>query len=167
MVRISARIDKLGGVEDPDVVDAMSEEIQKWKNFQAYELVEDKGQDAIDSRWVVTEKDSHDGMKVAIKARLCLTGFKETAVKISTNILYAFAGNFGWRIESVDATSAFLQWEEIDREILVRPPIESGEEGHLWRMKKAAYGLIDASRRWFKRVMKFMIGKGGQTLTGD
>ena len=103
---------------------------QKWKNFQAYELVEDKGQDAIDSRWVVTEKDSHDGMKVAIKARLCLRGFKETekprsdsptADKISTKILYAFAGNFGWRIESVDVTSAFLQGEEIDREILVRP----------------------------------------------
>jgi hypothetical protein len=40
-------------------------------------------------------------------------------------------------------------------------------DGYLWRMKKAAYGLYDASRRWWMRVMEVMMELGGRTLVGD
>ena len=52
---------------------------------------------------------SHDGLKIDIKARLCLRGFKETVDRISKKILYNIAGNEGWSIKSIDVTSAFLQ----------------------------------------------------------
>ena len=61
-------------------------------------------------------------MKVNLKARLCLRGFKEenkprsdspTVDRLSTKILYAIAANQGWNIECIDVTSAFLQGEDL------------------------------------------------------
>ena len=57
----------------------MKEELDKWKEFDAYDIVPDECQpDVIDGRWVINKKDAHDGLKVNIKARYCLRGFKET-----------------------------------------------------------------------------------------
>ena len=95
-------------------------------------------------------------VKVNIKARFCLRGFKETdkprgdcptADRISKRLLYTIAANERWQIEAVDVTSAFLQGAELEREVYVRPPKEANSEGKVWKMKKAAYGLLDASRR--------------------
>ena len=53
-------------------------ELENFQKFQAYEVVEDKGQQYITTRWVVTEKEQHDGLKVRTKARLVLRGFMES-----------------------------------------------------------------------------------------
>ena len=161
---------------DPEVKQAMEVELERWNEFDAYELVEDNGQERIDGRWIVNRKEEHDGLKVKIKARYCLRGFKEyvkprsdspTVDRVSTKLLYAIAGNEGWRMESIDVTAAFLQGSELDREIFVQPPKEAKMDGFLWKMKKAAYGLYDASRRWWIRVMEVMQSLGGRTLVGD
>ena len=52
---------------DTEVIDAM----------EAYDIVKEDGQEAIVTRWNVLRKESHDGLKSAVKARLCLCGFKE------------------------------------------------------------------------------------------
>ena len=161
---------------DPEVKQAMELELEKWIQFQAYEVVDDEGQDRIDGRWAINKKEEHDGLKVNVKARYCLRGFKEehkprsdspTVDRVSTKLLYAIAGNEGWRLESIDVTSAFLQGSDLDREIFVKPPKEAHMDGFLWRMKKAAYGLYDASRRWWAKVMEVMLELGGRTLVGD
>ena len=61
-----------------DVQEAMQDELNKYKMFDAYEVVKDKGQDRIDGRWVVNKKEEHDGLKTKYKARWCLRGYKET-----------------------------------------------------------------------------------------
>ena len=141
-----------------EVAAAMKDELDKWQKFEAYEVVEDIGQIKIDSRWVVNKKDGYDGLKVETKVRLCLRGFKEenkprsdspTVDRASTKLLYSIAANEGWEIESIDVTSAFLQGEKLDREIFVKPPKEADLNGYLWKMKKATYGLCDASRHWW------------------
>ena len=48
----------------PEVQDVMEQELQKWKTFGAYDIVEDVGQERIDGRWIVQKKDEHDGLKV-------------------------------------------------------------------------------------------------------
>ena len=142
----------------------MQDVLNKWVLYDAYEIVKDEGQEAIDARWNVLKKEGHDGLKKDIKARLCLRGFKETdkprsdsptVDRISNKILYTIAGNEGWGIECIDVTSAFLQGEELDRSLFVIPPKEVNMPGFLWRMKKAAYGLNDASRRWWIKVILF------------
>ena len=97
---------------------------------------------------MILSKETHDGLKVNVKARLCLRGFNEvenprsespTVDRISDKILYAFAGNEGWKVESIDVTSAFLQFEDIDREVFVTPSKEAGMDGILWKMVKSGY----------------------------
>ena len=162
--------------KNPEVEGAMQDELNKWVLFDAYEIVKDEGQEAIDTRWNVLKKEGHDGLKMDIKAKLCLRGFKETdkprsdsptVDRISNKILYTIAGNEGWGIECIDVTSAFLQGEELDRSLFVIPPKEANMPGFLWRMKKAAYGLNDASRRWWIKVIMFLKELGGKTLIGD
>ena len=51
---------------------AMIDEIEKLKEFDSYEVVEDRGQTSISTRWVITEKE--DGRK---KACLVARGFEE------------------------------------------------------------------------------------------
>ena len=90
--------------DDPEIKQAMKEELDKWQKFEAYEIIEDLDEikDKIDSRWIVTRKEKHDGLKVAVKARLCLRGYKEvekprsdlpTADRLSTKIFYAVCAN--------------------------------------------------------------------------
>ena len=162
--------------QDPEVQAAMTEEMAKWEAFDAYEIVNDDGQDSIDTRWNILKKEGHDGLKTSIKARLCLRGFKEldkprsdspTVDRISNKILYTISGNEGWSIECIDVTSAFLQGEELDRTIFVKPPKEANMKGILWKMKKAAYGLYDAGRRWWIKVILVLKELGGRTLVGD
>ena len=146
----------------PEVQGAMADELEKWVTFDAYEIVNDDGQERIDTRWNILRKEGHDGLKTNVKARLCLRGFKEldrprsdcpTVDRISNKILYTIAGNEGWGIECVDVTSAFLQGEDLNRDIYVTPPKEANMPGLLWRMKKAAYGLYDTSRRWWIKLI--------------
>ena len=76
-VPVFATLLKTSEYSNPDVKDAMSEELSKWLKYGAYEEVDDKGQEKITTQWVVNPKEKHDGLKVDIKARLCLRGFQE------------------------------------------------------------------------------------------
>lgn len=49
-----------------------------------------------------------------------------------------------WKLNSIDIKTAFLQGEEIDREIYVLPPKEA-LTNKVWLLKKCIYGLGDAS----------------------
>ena len=58
-----------------------------------------------------------------------------------------------WSINSIDIKAAFLQGKSIDRELFLKPPKEADSKGSLWKLKKAVYGLSDASRFWYLRVV--------------
>ena len=81
--------------------------------------------------------------------------------------MYTISGNEGWSIECIDVTSAFLQGENLDRTLFVTPPKEANMPGMLWKMNKAAYGLYDAGRRWWIKVILVLKELGGRTLVGD
>ena len=55
------------------------------KNLQDYETsveVKDEGQTTVGSRWVITEKEQHDGQKQKCKARLVARGFQESLIAL-------------------------------------------------------------------------------------
>ena len=56
----------------------------------------------------------------------------------------------------MDIQSAFLQGEELTREIYLRPPAEANTR-NLWLLKKPVYGLKMASRKWYERVCKELL----------
>ena len=77
-----------------------------------------------------------------------------TASKTALRIVLALAANYDWSISTVDVKAAFLQGRRINRDIYIKPPKEVRIEGKIWRLRKTAYGLVDAARNWFLSVRK-------------
>ena len=80
--------------------------------------MDDIGQETIGSRWIVTEKEKHDGQKQIYKARLVAKGFQEreqpqsdspTAAKESFELLMALSANNDFKVISMDIRAAFLE----------------------------------------------------------
>ena len=65
----------LGNAETNDILAAKVKELDNLRSHDAVVEVEDQGQDAINSRWIVTEK-LKEGVRV-VKARLVAKGFQE------------------------------------------------------------------------------------------
>ena len=142
----------------PEIIAAKNKEMKNLKFYETYEEVKDEGQETIGSRWVVTEKQQHDGQKQDYKARLVAKGFQEldqpqsdspTAAKESFKLIMALSANYNFKIVSVDIRAAFLQAKTLDREVYVRPPKDQEKEGVIWKLLKPLYGLDDASRKFY------------------
>ena len=137
-------------------VEAKEKELKSWKEFGVYEEVPDEGQNTIGTNWQLTEKIING--ELGVKARLCVRGDQEksthrtdspTVHKDSINLFYMLAAHYRWEIQTADIKCAFLQGESIDRDIFLKPPKERYVKGILWKMKKPAYGLTDASRKFY------------------
>ena len=150
------------------VKEAKEKELLNWKGFNVYEQVEFKGQPLISTRWVVTEKMPKPDL--TIKARLVVRGFEETSNiqsdsptigKDSLRTCLAIAATKQWPIEMIDIKSAFLQGDDIAREVYVRPPKEANvDENLVWKLRKVVYGLNDASRNWYFTIRETLLELG-------
>ena len=161
----------------PDAPKAIEDEIQKFKNFEAFEEVNDEGQSVIKTRWVFTQHD-YDSKGYTLKARLCMRGDKEenieniradspTTHKDTLKLVLAIAANEDFKIFSGDIKSALLQGKSLDREVFVPPPPEAKLKGKLWKLKKAAYGLIDGARLFYLELRETLIKLGLKNVSGD
>ena len=170
------RVDNIDHVEElqecfvseiPTNVDfkpAKKKELDSWLDLGVYEPVSDCGQKTIDTRWVLTLKKLADGSEVP-KARLVARGFlekniakhdKESPVvtREVIRIFLSIAEFFNWEIVILDVKTAFLQSDKLNRDVFIRPPLESEQQNVLWRLKKPVYGLKDASKHWFSKVLQ-------------
>merc|ERR1711867_97680 len=160
----------------PDIVEAKNKEIENLKLYETFEEVKDEGQETIGSRWVVTEKQQHDGQKQDYKARLVAKGFQEldqpqsdspTAAKESFKLIMALSANYNFKIVSIDIRAAFLQVKTLDREVYVKPPQDQEKEGIIWKLLKPLYGLDDASRKFYLKVRETLRNFDLNTLPGE
>ena len=146
----------------PEILNAMQEEINKYKDFEAVEEIDDEGQFRIPIRWVITEQ-KEDGKGVPYKARLCMRGDREkgketiradspTVAKESIKIALTVAANEGFKVRSGDIKSAYLQGVEMEREVFVQPPKEAALNGKIWKLKKGAYGILDGGRLFYLKL---------------
>ena len=99
--------------------------MQNLQDNDVYEWVDDNGQNAVSSRRVLTEKDLVDGKSI-VKARLVAHGFEESLVeridsptcsKHSLRMLFSTASTLNWDVKSIDIKAAFLQGDELDRDV--------------------------------------------------
>ena len=56
----------------------------------------------------------------------------------------------------MDVSAAFLQSDNLDRDIFFDPPKELKKEGFIWKLKKPIYGLNDASKRFYNTMVKVL-----------
>ena len=146
--------------EKDEWMNAMQEEYDGLLERGTWELVDrPKGRKVIKNRWTFVRK--LDGR---YKARLVAKGFtqvygvdyNETFSPVarfeSLRFLLAHAALEDWEIEGMDVKLAFLH-SDLDEEIYMEQPegfIVEGQEDKVVRLKKAIYGLKQASRAWFK-----------------
>ena len=156
--------------DSPECMAAKLEELNKLAAFDTYTIVDDEGQERITTTWVLTEKGTEK------RARLTARGFQEettfptdspTVQKHSMKLMLAISATEKWIISTTDITSAFLQGSEMDRHVYVKPPRESNQKGKLWLLNKCLYGLKDASRKWYLRVVEKLKNLGFQTSCYD
>ena len=150
------------------------QEIQKWKDLDAFSEAIDTGQPRISHRWVCTEKTVGSGLH--LKARLCARGFEEntyelrkdspTCQKESLRMVLCIVAAKKWELSSVDIKSAFLQGVPIDRELYMQPPKEANTD-KIWLLKRCPYGLVDAGRQWFIRVKEELKRLRGKQMQQD
>ena len=66
-----------------------------------------------------------------------------------------------FRLYQMDVNSAFLNGY-IKEEIYVDEPlgfVDSKHPNHVYKLKKALYGLQQAPRSWYERLSNFLVGK--------
>ena len=150
--------------EDPKIIEAKKEEIKKLKDFNVYQEVKDTSQSSVSTRWVITKKGPDK-----YKARLVARGFEEslynkcdspTVTKTCLRLIFTLAASFNWKLESLDITSAFLQADDIDRDVFIKPPADVRTNGLIWQLKKPLYGLGDSSRLWYFTLHRVLVERG-------
>ena len=82
-----------------------------------------------------------------------------TCSKECLRILLTIIAAKSWTLHSIDVKSAFLQGIPMTRVVFIRPPKEAFTTA-LWKMLKAPYGLADAGRHWFLKVLKELLALG-------
>ena len=112
-----------------------------------------------------------------IKARLVARGFEEdsssfrtdspTCSRTALRLVFTIAATNEWEINSLDISSAFLQGNEIDRDVYLRPPIDVCSKDQVWKLKRCIYGLNDAPRAWYDRVRRELVKLGAQVSKYD
>ena len=158
-------------VDQEDFDQARAKEMKSWLDTGAYDVVEDKGQDAVTTRWVYTLKDG--GSKA--KARLVARGFQDkdidlldtsspTCSKTNVRMALVIASSMGWTPNSIDISTAFLQGKPLERTVYLKPPSThyDGPPNVLWKLRKSVYGLNDAPRLWFESLTDLLKSVNGQ-----
>ena len=88
-------------------------------NLEAVDVVDDKNQRVISTRWVITEKTYPDG-SVKPKARLVVRGFEEeeevqvdapTAAKMTLRTVLSIAANRQWSVKQ--STLKLLSFKDV------------------------------------------------------
>jgi len=148
---------------DPAWEAAMKQELQAVEKNKTWELVQlPAGHRPISLKWVYKLKKDEKGMVTRHKARLVARGFVQqegidfedafapVARMESVRVLLALAVQEGWKVHHMDVKSAFLNGD-LKEEVYVRQPpgfAVAGEEGKVYRLRKALYGLRQAPRAW-------------------
>ena len=115
------------------------------------------------------------------KARLVAKGynqeegidFDETYAPVArleaVRLLLAFSSIKGFRLFQMDVNSAFLKGYIYEEVFDSQPP---GFEDykhieHVYKLKKALYGLKHAPRQWYERLSEFLLSQGYNRGTSD
>ena len=153
---------------------AKDQELGKWKQMEVYREVPDTGQPTISTRWVLTKKEKNG--QTLHKARLVVRGFEEdtdnlqkdspTCSKNTLRLILCIFASKSWTLYSLDVKAAFLQGFPIDRELFLKPP-KHARTKFLWLLLQCPYGLADASRKWYLRVVHELCKIGGRQSKYD
>ena len=157
---------KLPQEQRDEWINACKEEIEALRKRQVFDLVDlPKGKKPISNRWVFDIKA--DSRK---RARLVAKGFEQKegidydaifspVVRYETvRLMLALGALENWHFEALDVKTAFL-YGRLDKEVYMRQPegfVIRGKKDKVFRLKKAIYGLKQASHSWWEELKNSM-----------
>jgi hypothetical protein len=166
--------------QSEDWVSSMNREIQSFKDMRVYKVCpreESRGK-LIQSRWVYAVKTDPTAPEKE-KSQIVVKGFTQkkgvnysetySPVMEFSNFLiicqYARAKKLSlWRF---DISKAFLH-AELKEDVYMEPPPGTGTNSNeVWKLKKAVYGLKQASREWNKQLDWCLQAMGYKSLQSE
>ena len=157
----------------PEWVLAMQKEIQALHDNETWELVDlPKGKKPIGNKWVYKVKLKSDGSLERCKARLVAKGYNQRfgidyeetfspVVKMPTiRCIIALAASKKWPIYQLDVNNAFLHGDLHEEVFMKVPSGVPNPHNEVCRLKKSLYGLKQASRQWFAKLVSALTSHG-------
>lgn len=170
-------------------VEAMNAELTALETNETWEVTTlPPNRKSIGCKWIYKTKFKADGSIDKYKARLVILGYKQTygidyvetfapVAKMATvRALLAVAAMKEWHVDQMDVSNAFLNGELEETIYMTMPkgytkyggriiqgmePTEIGKAQQLvCRLKKALYGLRQASRQWHHKLSVTLISIG-------
>ncbi|GKB16344.1 retrovirus-related pol polyprotein from transposon TNT 1-94 [Tanacetum coccineum] len=155
-------------------IEAMQKEIHEFERLQVWELVSclDKVM-LIKLKWIFKVKKDEFGGVLKNKARLVAQGFRkeegidfEESFELVTRIeairiFVANTANKNMMIYQMGVKIAFLNGE-LKEEVYISQPegfVDQDNPSHVYKLKKALYGLIQAPRAWYDMLSSFLISQ--------
>lgn len=147
-------------------IKAIQEEKKSLKENETQKLVninEAKGKKCLTSRWVFQIKEE-GRYKARLVARGCEQGNNIDYEKLyslvvngaALRMLFALAAHFDWNYMKFDIKTAFL-YGELEEEIFMYLPEGYDEKKNkICKLKKAIYGLKQASHSWNKKFTEIL-----------
>lgn len=151
---------------------AMQDEIDSFNKHEAWELVDRPAdKNIVKNRWLFKIKRDANGKVACYRARLVAKGFTQkfgidymdtyspVVRHSSLRMLLSLAVELDLKIDHLDVKTAFLNGN-LSEEIYMSQPegfIRQGDEHKVYRLKKAVYGLKQASRAWYDKVKDVLL----------
>ncbi|GJU92112.1 retrovirus-related pol polyprotein from transposon TNT 1-94 [Tanacetum coccineum] len=160
----------------------MQEELHEFERLEVWELVPrpDKVM-VITLKWIYKVKLDDIGRILKNKARLVARGyrqeegidFKESFAPVArleaVRIFLAFAAHMNMIVYQMDVKTAFLN-DILREEFYVSQPdrfVDPDNPNHVYRLKKALYGLKHAPCAWYDLFSSFLLSQGFSKGTVD
>ena len=157
----------------PEWIEAMNKEIQALVTNNTWDLVDlPSGKKPIGNKWVYKIKLEADGTLDRCKARLVTKGFNQKygidyeetfspVVKMPTiRCILAIASYNKWPVYQLDVNNAFLHGD-LKEEVYMKVPLGfPNPHNKVCKLNKSLYGLKQASRQWFARLVEELTTQG-------
>jgi hypothetical protein len=161
-------------LQDESWVSAMHDELHQFTRNDVWTLVPCPAEhNIIGTKWSFKNKIDEHGIVVRNKARLAAQGytqiegvdFDETFAPVasleSIRILLSIACHLGFKLYQMDVNSAFLNGI-LQEEVYVEEPKgfqDPHHPHHVYKLKKALYGIKQAPRAWYERITTYLLAK--------
>ncbi|GKA07765.1 retrovirus-related pol polyprotein from transposon TNT 1-94 [Tanacetum coccineum] len=148
---------------DHSWIESMQDELNQFKRLDVWELVEcPVGRNIITVKWIWKNKTDAENTVIRNKSRLVAKGYRQeegiyfeesfspVARLDSVRIFVAYAAHKNFTIFQMDVKTTFLNGP-LKEEVFVRQPdgfVDPEFPNHVYRLKKALYGVKQAPRAW-------------------
>ncbi|KAL8120428.1 hypothetical protein AgCh_017563 [Apium graveolens] len=168
-------------MKDPLWRKAMDDEYNALIQNGTWELIPRSNHVPISCKWVFRVKRKPDGSLEKYKACLVTKGFLQQpgrdfvdtfspVIKPATiRIVLCIALSRNWQLRQLDINNAFLHGTLHEDVYMLQPPgyIDTQHPHYICKLKKAIYGLRQASRAWYKELKAFLLDIGFRHSLAD